>query len=101
MTNAVANTILSQLGAGHFIAMTGAKNLVAGENMLQFSIGRGASNKANKVRITLTEQDDYCIEFYRWSAKKLEATLVDTAEGVYADSLRHVFTSRTGFDTSM
>ena len=34
----VANTILAQLGGGHFLVMTGAKNLVGSDNSLSMRL---------------------------------------------------------------
>lgn len=99
MTNSVAQTILSQLGGNKFLAMTGAKNLVGGSDSLQFSIGRGAVNKANKVRITLTASDDYTVSFYNY--RKLELREIETVSGIYADNLCAVFTDRTGMAVSL
>lgn len=99
MTNSVAQTILSQLGGNKFLAMTGAKNLVGGGDSLQFSIGRGAVNKANKVRITLNVFDEYTVSFYNY--RKLEMKEIETVEGVTVDALRAVFTDRTGMAVSL
>lgn len=93
------NVILAQLGGNKFIAMTGAKQLVAGSNSLQFSIGRGAINKANKVRILLTADDLYTVEFYNLRGVNLKE--ISRHEGVYADQLQAVFTRQTGFDTHL
>ncbi len=60
----IAQTILAQLGGNRFVVMTGAKQLVDTGNGLQFSIGRGATNKANKVRVTLDTTDTYVVEFF-------------------------------------
>lgn len=97
----IANTILSQLGGSRFVAMTGAKNFVAIEKGLQASIGRGAKNKANKVRITLTPADLYDVEFYRFSSRTFDCPSVGKVEGVDAESLARVFTNATGLDTRL
>lgn len=99
MTLSVAQTILSQLGGNKFLAMTGAKNLVGGSDSLQFSIGRGAVNKANKVRITLTASDEYTVSFYNY--RKLEMREIETIERVTVDTLRAVFTGRTCMAVSL
>lgn len=95
----IANTILAQLGGNRFTAMTGAKNLVGGASSLQFDIGRGATNKANKVRVTLGADDLYTVEFFHYRALNLRT--ISKREGVYADNLREVFTSETGMETSL
>ena len=47
----VAREILKQLGGNKFRMMTGAKNLVAGDNFLAMRIGRNSSN-SNYLKIT-------------------------------------------------
>lgn len=96
-----ATTILQQLGGNRFLAMTGARQLLNTGDGLQFSLPRGAVNKANKVRITLTQRDDYRVEFLRYSPRTLECTTLSQDDGVYAENLRQVFTSRTGLDCTL
>jgi hypothetical protein len=100
MTN-VAHTILSQLGGSRFLAMTGAKHLVASANSLQFVLPRGAKNKSNKVRITLDPSDTYTVEFYRWNARQFALTKVGAFEDVYCDNLGEIFTKETGFHRTL
>lgn len=95
----IAQTILQQLGGNKFLAMTGAKQLVDLGNGLQFAIGRGAKNKANKVVITLTGADLYDVRFV--SIRQFNITERGTVEMVYADRLAAVFTEQTGFDTHL
>lgn len=100
--NQVASTILAQLGGNRFIAMTDAKNFVQGPDMLQFDIGRGATNKATKVRVTLTEADLYKLEFFRWNARAMTCDpKPGSVDGVYAEDLRRLFTDATGLDTHL
>lgn len=99
-----AQTILEQLGGNRFIAMTGAKQFVsgkteAGADFLQFSIGRGANHGINKVRVTLTIQDLYWIEFYK--LRGVDCKRIMSTDGVCADRLAGVFTEKTGFDTRL
>jgi hypothetical protein len=98
-----AQTILAHLGGNKFLAMTGAKNLVNCSRSLQFDLPRGAKNKANRVTITHTDADDYTVAFYRWDAKSLTLHLLhgDVAPFVQAESLRTVFTDRTGLAVSL
>lgn len=100
MTN-LAQTILNQLGGNRFAAMTGAKNFINGGDYLQFDLGRGATNKANKCRVTLTSDDLYTVEFFKWNARKLDMVSVGQSEGIYNDMLRDTFTAHTGFYTSL
>lgn len=96
----VAQTILQQLGGRRFVAMTGARHLVAGDNFLQFKIGAGAVNGANTVKITLQPSDLYSIEFYRVRGLDVRA-VGEPLTGVYADQLQGAFTASTGMDTHL
>ena len=58
----IAKTIMQQLGGNQFVAMTGARQLVAVENGVRFRIGRNAT-RTNVVRITLRGDDTYNMEF--------------------------------------
>lgn len=97
--NAIANNILAQLGGNEFLAMYGVKSMVYGENSLMFAIGRGALNKANKVRVTLAADDTYTVEFFL--VRGINCTEKGKSEGVYDNSLRQVMKNATGFDTSL
>lgn len=99
MTMTVANTILAQLGGNRFCAMTGAKNLLGDAASLMFDIGRGATNKANKVRVTLTPADVYTVEFFNYRSLTLKT--VGKIEDVYAEDLQRVFTAETGLYTRL
>lgn len=94
----IGKIILEQLGGNKFIAMTGAKNLVAGGAYLSFHIGRNSAG-INGVRIELTYQDLYKVEFLRLSKK--ECKVVEKYEGVYSDDLQNLFTRVTGMATRL
>lgn len=96
----IAQTILVQLGASRFVAMTGARNLVGREDGLQFDIPR-AMNKANKVRITLTPDDLYTVEFMAFSRKYLTCDIVGRVDGLGCEELRGAFERATGLLTSL
>lgn len=109
---AVATTIWQQLGGKRFAVMTGAKDpLALGESSgaplggLRFSLPTGFSQKdgkstgINRVFIRLNSSDTYDIEF--GGARGRSYTIRATAEDVYADNLREVFTRYTGLDTSL
>lgn len=96
----VATRILEQLGGHRFTAMTGAKQFVGSERALQFSIGRGATNKANKVRVTLATDDTYTVEFFSLRGVNCKPC-GEPVERVYADRLQAVFTEATGLDTHL
>ena len=93
-----AQTIINQLGGNKFIVMTGAKNFVAGDSMLMFSIGRGAKSGINKIKIQLNNNDLYNVFFF--NTKKAEYT-VSNFENVYTEDLTPLFTIETGFRTSL
>lgn len=97
--NAIANNILAQFGGNKFCAMVGVSAMVYGENSLTLSIGRGALNKANKLRVTLSADDLYTVEFF--SVRGINCNSKGKTEGVYADSLRDVVKRATGFDLSL
>ncbi len=91
----IAETILSQLGGKRFCFMCGAKNLVDCGKALMFTLPtRLAKHGINKVRVTLTDADDYTVEFYKTRGSK--AVLVSGCEGVYHDQLVEVFENHTG-----
>jgi hypothetical protein len=95
----VAKTILEQLGGRHFLAMTGAKNLVGDANSLSMKLPNARCNgkRCTGLRIVLDPSDTYTVEAI--AVRKLEYTVLDTHNGVYCDNLRDVFTSMTGLDT--
>jgi hypothetical protein len=94
----VANTILVQLGGQKFCAMTGAKNFVADDRSLAFSIP-AAKDRINKVRINLDFSDTYTVQFYAIRGTKFRA--VSESTGVYFDQLQAIFTEATGLYTSL
>ena len=97
---AVANAILEQLGGARFVAMTGAKLIVGGESHLQFKLpARFAKDGINCVRVELEPSDTYRAIFYKLG--RTSTVIVHRVDGVHADSLRAVFTSATGLETSL
>lgn len=99
MTMQVAQTILDQLGGNRFRAMTGAKDFVGSANSLMFRLPRAGKNGINKVRITLTPNDTYKVEFMK--LRKLEVKTVSTHEEIYCDMLTELFEDHTGLYTSL
>lgn len=97
--NTTAKEILNQLGGNKFCAMTGAKNFVYGDSMLMFAIGKGAKGGINKVRVTLDPSDTYTVEFFK--LRGVDCKQIASVDMVYADGLRAVFTSHTGFDCTL
>lgn len=97
-----AKTILEQLGGNKFLVMTGAKNLMAGaDDSLIFTLPRFPGLKINRVKISLTPADTYEVAFMRYSPKTLQLETLATAQDVYCDMLRSVFTEHTGLDCTL
>ena len=94
----VAKTILDQLGGNKFIAMTGSKNFIGGDDFLSMRLARNKSG-ANYLRITLSSMDDYTVEFFKMT--KFDLISVYSSGGVYCDQLQNLFTSVTGLDTRL
>lgn len=92
----VAQTILTQLGGNRFIAMTGSKQFMAGENFLRMRLSRNKSG-ANMLKISLNSLDTYDLEFLK--VAKNDFKTVKTVRGVYNDMLQDIFTSETGLYT--
>jgi len=102
----VAQEILRQLGGGSFMAMVGGKNALhgnfGGSPGLQIDIGKGAKDGINRLIVTLDRgTDTYDMEFWRIANRGMTTKKVAEANGVYADALRRVFTSKTDFRTSL
>lgn len=101
MTNQeAAQTILRQLGGNRFIAMTGAREFLAGDSQfgLTFRIGR-ALHGINTVSIRVNANDLYDIEYVALRGTKIK--VVATSENVYCDALQADFTKHTGLRTSL
>ena len=82
-----------------FIAMTGAKNFVAGKNELSFKIGRN-SKGISHIRIIIDEGLDlYNMEFLQVRVDT-GCQIKEKIEGVYGDQLQAIFTNHTGLYTS-
>ena len=94
----VAQTILTQLGGNRFIAMTGSKQFIAGENFLRMRLSRNKSG-ANMLKINLNSLDTYDLEFIKVS--KNDFKTIKTVHGVYNDMLQDIFTSETGLYTKL
>ena len=94
----VAQTILTQLGGNRFIAMTGSKQFMAGENFLRMRLSRNKSG-ANMLKISLNSLDTYDLEFIK--VAKNDFKTVKTVRGVYNDMLQEIFTSETGLYTKL
>lgn len=100
----VATTILQQLGGGRFVTMTGAKHVFSDGDALVFQLPRNfAKDGINAVRVQLEADDTYTVTFTKIGTARTgyASKIVARHENVYADSLRQVFTSTTGLETSL
>lgn len=96
----VAETILAQLGARRFLAMTGARDLVATAKGLQFKLPANfAAGGVNMVRVELEPSDTYAVIAGRFRA--LEFKEKAREELIYGDQLQAAFTRLTGLDTHL
>jgi hypothetical protein len=95
----VATTILAQLGGRRFVMMTGARQLVAAENFLQFRLPKRGIDGSNRWRITLTPMDTYTVETFwvRMGNVELKSTFTD----IYCDQLVELFEKTSGFYTTL
>lgn len=103
----VAETILQQLGGRRFIAMTGAKHFVGGDDMLSFQIAAKNDRKIKGCRILLTPSDTYTMTFLKKAKKdpvfglSIGMDIASVHENVYAEDLQRIFTSETGLETRL
>jgi hypothetical protein len=96
----VAQTILEQLGGGRFLAMTGARDLVAAGDGLRMRLPRGlAKDGISHVAINLEASDLYTVRFLK--ARNLKVETVAEEAGVYHDQLQMIFKLHTGLDTRL
>lgn len=91
-----AQEILTQLGGGRFVAMTGAKNFVAGESELRFDIPGG-----KKVIVKLNAMDLYDITVGKLNRKTWEFKVMLEEIDIYNVQLASTFTRMTGLYTTI
>jgi hypothetical protein len=94
----IAERIIEQMGNGKFLAMTGAKNFVAGAHQVHFNIGRNPK-KISKVSITLDGNDTYRMQFLHIYGTSV--TLLADVANVQVAQLREVFERETGLRVSL
>ena len=92
------NIILDQLGGSKFIAMTGARDLLAGPDSFHFKIGRNKGGYKG-VKIDLDNMDLYRVTF--WKLNRKYELVSNVFYGIYADQLQSLFTKHTGLDTHL
>ncbi|CAH1525884.1 conserved hypothetical protein [Vibrio owensii] len=96
----IANTILAQLGGNRFIVMTGAKQFVAIEQGLMFTLPACLAKLGiNKVRVELAASDTYTMTALKVNARQGDAIEVLQESGVYCDQLEQTFEDLTGVYT--
>lgn len=96
----IAKIILQQLGGNKFVTMTGAKDLIAGEDYLGFKLpSRFAKDGVNYIKVTLNASDTYTMMFQKWNWAKGKCLFAHEHEDVYCEDLQRIFTSETGLCT--
>lgn len=96
----VANTILTQLGGHRFFIMTGAKQPIAIENGVMFTLpARLAKQGINRVRIELNASDTYTMTTLKVNARRDENKEIQCEPLIYCDQLEAVFEDMTGVYT--
>ncbi len=97
MDNNIGQTILSQLGGGRFLAMTGAKPLLL-ENGLQVKMTIG---KLSCVTVELDgATDTYTVQGFKGRGINIKP-VGEPFTDVYADNLRRLFTGMTGLEVML
>lgn len=95
----IASTILDQLGGTRRLSvMTGARNFVDHGDAVSFRVGRNA-NGVNYVKVTLTPQDVYDVEFRYVTVNR--NVLKSAVNEVYVDTLVPVVEAGTGMYLSL
>lgn len=108
----ISATILEQLGGNKFITMTGSKNFIYDNDKTYLTMTlKKNQSKANTLTITLEDNDTYTVEFSKCTAPRMNKKTFEFTEGkkttinqielVYGDILQEIFTSETGFDTTL
>ena len=97
----VAKTIRAQLGRQAAVMM-GAKQFSGGKDYLQFRIGKNKLG-ASIIKITLTPQDLYDIEFGRIRSVKGSPTykVLKTLKGIFVDKMHAAIEKTTGLRLSL
>jgi hypothetical protein len=97
----VAETIVRQLGqsTARLGLMVGAHTFTGRPEGLTFKFKAKAKNQANCVRVTLSPDDTYKVEFLRLSG--VNVWTKGSFEGVYAEDLKRIFERETGLYLSL
>jgi hypothetical protein len=96
----IAGVIFDQLGARRFIMMTGARDICACKEGLQFRLPANfAKDGINMMRVELDGLDTYTVIAGRWS--RLEFNEKRRESGIYSEDLQRTFTRLTGLDAEL
>lgn len=94
----VAAAIFDQLGARKFLVMTGARDLVATAQGLQFKLPANfAKDGVNMIRVELNALDTYDVIAGRWARLDFKEKARESL--IYGEGLQRAFTRLTGLDT--
>jgi hypothetical protein len=94
----VAAAIFDQLGARKFLVMTGARDLVATAQGLQFKLPANfAKDGVNMIRVELSALDTYDVISGRWARFDFKEKARESL--IYGEDLQRAFTRLTGLDT--
>lgn len=94
----VAAAIFDQLGARKFLVMTGARELVATAQGLQFKLPANfAKDGVNMIRVELNALDTYDVIAGRWARLDFKEKARESL--IYGEDLQRAFTRLTGLDT--
>jgi hypothetical protein len=99
----LANQIIKYLGGHKFVVMTGAKQIFALDNGVQFKIGRNVKS-INKVKITLNGMDLFDMQFLSVKMTKdfdVKVKTIAEYNNVYFDQLENVFHNTTKLNTRL
>lgn len=92
----VGQTILQQMGGWRRLSMMlGANGVQFYPNGVRFGWPSKQPSKGNEVKITLTPDDTYTVEFNMWRAGQSKP--VKKYTDIYADNLVDLFERQTGY----
>jgi len=83
-------------GIGRLHAMVGAKDFVTDIEGRNVQFGFKSCRKANKCRLTLTRDDLYTIEFFKFNRRTFDCPCVETVKGLNFTQLTEIFENFTG-----
>ena len=98
INQAIAQTIIDQIGGDRFAFMTGSKNFMSIDSGLQFSIGRNVL-KCNRITIILNGRDLYDVTYY--SIRGVSVKIKHSESDIYAENLRQSIENATELYTSL